>query len=520
MRGAVGAHSGGSDRGGDVGSESYRGNAGSRDSFLSGASDEHSGRGASTPPLSPTKFQLPFAGKRSRYASGSSLKSESRVSSNNSSIDMGSSGLFALPAALRKVNLLANISGYTAGGEPAGNAAVNRQDISNSPQEPVGKGKGKDSQNSTMNALLGVAGTVAAGTGGYPTVSIQSAAGGDHDGDDRDDDDDDDDDDGDGDGDGDDGDGDGDDDGTLDNRARDDGSLFVEDEDEESGSVMTDEEAITDSSDDDNLVLLNPRLPGGHDVAQLGTSRKAASAASKSPVNISKPNPRDANSPSKTKSNNSTLSPPPAKDINGLGLSLDSDQVFSNSHTPLPSPPRTNSTNPTTIKSTLGLPQPLEKNQSSGLQQMQTPSQSGQLSLPPPNLKPPPESAPRRKRPLPPVSRISTDQSQLLPGFKITREPSSDTESSHAATSNDGNHKQSGDSSVYRQGFDDAGINSDTSVTGAGNSEAVSQALRQLRMGNLTRDFWMKDEVCKECFLCGNTFSAWRRKHHCRTSRP
>ena len=27
----------------------------------------------------------------------------------------------------------------------------------------------------------------------------------------------------------------------------------------------------------------------------------------------------------------------------------------------------------------------------------------------------------------------------------------------------------------------------------------------------------MADEICKECFLCGDAFSAFRRKHHCRT---
>src|SRR5207302_5543436 len=129
------------------------------------------------------------------------------------------------------------------------------------------KGKGKDPQNSTVNALLGATGTVVAGTVGCPAVSIQSTAGGDDDDND-------------------------DDDGTVDNRTRDDGSLFVEDEDEEFESVMTDEEAITDSSDDDNLVLLNSRLPGGHDVAQLRGSKKAAS---KSPANISKPISRDTN---------------------------------------------------------------------------------------------------------------------------------------------------------------------------------------------------------------------------------
>ncbi|KAI9924631.1 hypothetical protein ASPWEDRAFT_172405 [Aspergillus wentii DTO 134E9] len=33
----------------------------------------------------------------------------------------------------------------------------------------------------------------------------------------------------------------------------------------------------------------------------------------------------------------------------------------------------------------------------------------------------------------------------------------------------------------------------------------------------LSRDFWMRDENAKDCFHCGETFSTFRRKHHCRT---
>lgn len=38
-----------------------------------------------------------------------------------------------------------------------------------------------------------------------------------------------------------------------------------------------------------------------------------------------------------------------------------------------------------------------------------------------------------------------------------------------------------------------------------------------LRSRLLSKDFWMKDENAKECFLCNDTFSTFRRKHHCRT---
>ncbi|KAL8948070.1 MAG: hypothetical protein Q9222_005710 [Ikaeria aurantiellina] len=33
----------------------------------------------------------------------------------------------------------------------------------------------------------------------------------------------------------------------------------------------------------------------------------------------------------------------------------------------------------------------------------------------------------------------------------------------------------------------------------------------------LSKQFWMKDENARDCFYCGDTFSTFRRKHHCRT---
>jgi hypothetical protein len=48
------------------------------------------------------------------------------------------------------------------------------------------------------------------------------------------------------------------------------------------------------------------------------------------------------------------------------------------------------------------------------------------------------------------------------------------------------------------------------------NTEAVAAALRQIRNGNLSKDFWMKDENCKECFHCLANFTTFRRRHHCR----
>lgn len=50
-----------------------------------------------------------------------------------------------------------------------------------------------------------------------------------------------------------------------------------------------------------------------------------------------------------------------------------------------------------------------------------------------------------------------------------------------------------------------------------GAPEAVSARLEQMRKQVLSKEFWMADEICSECFHCGDTFSAFRRKHHCRT---
>lgn len=45
----------------------------------------------------------------------------------------------------------------------------------------------------------------------------------------------------------------------------------------------------------------------------------------------------------------------------------------------------------------------------------------------------------------------------------------------------------------------------------------VSNRLEMMRKQVLSKEFWMADETTKECFLCGAPFSAFRRKHHCRT---
>ncbi|OAA62059.1 1-phosphatidylinositol-3-phosphate 5-kinase [Niveomyces insectorum RCEF 264] len=54
-------------------------------------------------------------------------------------------------------------------------------------------------------------------------------------------------------------------------------------------------------------------------------------------------------------------------------------------------------------------------------------------------------------------------------------------------------------------------------TTNEGAPGLVNARLEHMRQQVLSKEFWMADETCKECFLCGDSFSAFRRKHHCRT---
>ncbi|WVQ85092.1 hypothetical protein IAT38_007256 [Cryptococcus sp. DSM 104549] len=45
---------------------------------------------------------------------------------------------------------------------------------------------------------------------------------------------------------------------------------------------------------------------------------------------------------------------------------------------------------------------------------------------------------------------------------------------------------------------------------------SVSKVIRRMRGEGLSKQYWMADEHCKECYDCKSAFTAWRRKHHCR----
>lgn len=97
------------------------------------------------------------------------------------------------------------------------------------------------------------------------------------------------------------------------------------------------------------------------------------------------------------------------------------------------------------------------------------------------------------------TSRINTSR---LPGFKISRAPSSTSTITTQALIAEGGH--------------------DIHLDGAVETARFAQQPRKivtnkLRSKLLSREFWMRDENAKDCFHCGEPFSTFRRKHHCRT---
>ncbi|KIY35686.1 1-phosphatidylinositol-3-phosphate 5-kinase [Cryptococcus gattii E566] len=45
---------------------------------------------------------------------------------------------------------------------------------------------------------------------------------------------------------------------------------------------------------------------------------------------------------------------------------------------------------------------------------------------------------------------------------------------------------------------------------------SVSRIIKRMKGDGLSKQYWMADEHCKECYDCKSVFTAWRRKHHCR----
>lgn len=108
-----------------------------------------------------------------------------------------------------------------------------------------------------------------------------------------------------------------------------------------------------------------------------------------------------------------------------------------------------------------------------------------------------------------------------LPGYQASRASSTDRSIAETSPINTSahdsvRHENFSPDEVIPSGYPSS-IRIPGTTTNEGASEIVSAKLERMRKQVLSKEFWMADEICKECFLCGDGFSAFRRKHHCRT---
>lgn len=117
------------------------------------------------------------------------------------------------------------------------------------------------------------------------------------------------------------------------------------------------------------------------------------------------------------------------------------------------------------------------------------------------------------------IDRISRSRSPRYPG---SRDSSLDRGTAAASAINTSAH-----GSVYHDSFGqdaqsklllpDAGRIPGTTRGQERASDQMNAQLDKMRRQVLSKEFWMKDDTVKECFLCQTPFTAFRRKHHCRT---
>jgi 1-phosphatidylinositol-3-phosphate 5-kinase len=107
-----------------------------------------------------------------------------------------------------------------------------------------------------------------------------------------------------------------------------------------------------------------------------------------------------------------------------------------------------------------------------------------------------------------------------LPGYQASRTSSTDRSTAETSPVNTSAHN-----SVQHEIFADDGhpaaylgrLRIPGATANEGAPEVVGARLEQMRKQVLSKEFWMADEICRECFRCGDAFTAFRRKHHCRT---
>ncbi|KAJ6623112.1 hypothetical protein B0H10DRAFT_1873551 [Mycena sp. CBHHK59/15] len=116
--------------------------------------------------------------------------------------------------------------------------------------------------------------------------------------------------------------------------------------------------------------------------------------------------------------------------------------------------------------------------------------------------------------PAPPLVSLTPAQSEV-PTYSLEYERSPSRTGMFSAPSYD-----SQDGGIFGTSIPGFPIQDDArsvkTTTSLHRSGSVSKVIRRIRGEGLSRDYWMDDENCKECYDCASIFTTWRRKHHCR----
>ena len=105
-------------------------------------------------------------------------------------------------------------------------------------------------------------------------------------------------------------------------------------------------------------------------------------------------------------------------------------------------------------------------------------------------------------------SPLTQDGMSSLPGYQLSRASSVVRDTDAASLDSTENEVGLLHIGVVRKSRDDAT---------SGPKMSCAAVPQHLKRRVVSKAFWMKDENAKDCFSCGQSFSTFRRKHHCRT---
>lgn len=102
----------------------------------------------------------------------------------------------------------------------------------------------------------------------------------------------------------------------------------------------------------------------------------------------------------------------------------------------------------------------------------------------------------------PPLIQVSQSH---LPGFQVSR-----------GNSTDGDYSSIGSGALAARKQKNEPVEDMIGRAELPSLNEVQDAAARMRSKVLAKELWMRDETAKECFYCGESFSTFRRKHHCR----